>query len=357
MSPSATKQPDIRNTPADGKLPIALLVDDGAPCINPLYYHDVQVRRSPVSMPATIPIRLLEEFIDCITAHGVRGKFTVLPYPAGLGAITRGLRGCDRAEMQAWLHLVRRHILPRFDIHPEILTHTRALDLGTNKLLNVPERDWLWAQPEAALTAYFIRAMTILQAAGLPSNGITQPGHFQGDEEAYARALLAAEKTVYGRRTVHFFVHTHLDRPQVTPTVLFPRAEGTPWPDRTAAAVSIPSGTDDVFWPSIDGTDSECKLADALITEDGRKGRLIELARTRSALVFHTHWQSLFSNGRYTGLRGLRLVVDRINAHLGCRGRWMKLSEIAQEAAARLVHEKTQGPATGQTVNRKRRET
>ena len=61
---------------------------------------------------------------------GLCGKFTVIPYPAGLGTILEGWEGCDRLSWKAGWPWTLRH-RPRFDITPEILTHTLALDLNT----------------------------------------------------------------------------------------------------------------------------------------------------------------------------------------------------------------------------------
>ena len=44
----------------------------------------------------------------------------------------------------------------------------------------------------------------------------------------------------------------------------------------------------------------EPSTLDDLITADGQAGRLVELTRNGSVIGFHTHWQSLFSEGRAT---------------------------------------------------------
>src|ERR671926_1963236 len=117
-------------------VPASLLVDDPAPCINPFYYFRLQVdREGHERHEPRIPLDFLEQFAAVSHARGIRGKFSVLPYPAGLGSILDGWEGCDRAELAAWLDLARTAIAPRFDITPEIMTHTLALDLKTRKLL------------------------------------------------------------------------------------------------------------------------------------------------------------------------------------------------------------------------------
>jgi len=51
-------------------------------------------------------------------------------------------------------------------------------------------------------------------------------------------------------------------------------------------------------------------------------------------MVFHTHWQSLYSNGRRTGLRVLDEVGRRVRAAWGEDIRWLKCSDLASEVAA-----------------------
>ena len=61
-------------------LPVSLVVDDGVPCINPLYYFYLQVPmdRHEVHEPC-IPLDLIEQFAEVAQRHAIRGKFTVLP--------------------------------------------------------------------------------------------------------------------------------------------------------------------------------------------------------------------------------------------------------------------------------------
>ena len=188
------------------RLPLAMIVDDPMPCVNPLYYFRLQVRKNP--KPAhnkTIPISLLEQFVKLVEDHDVRGGFTIIPYPAGIGSIATGLPGFSRLELDQWLNLARQHLVDRFDIHPEVLTHTLALDLKTKKLRDVSEHDWMGQQNEATLTDYFSEAMRILREVGLPCHGVTQPCGFDGDEDVYAKAILGAEKRVNNRTQTPLF--------------------------------------------------------------------------------------------------------------------------------------------------------
>jgi len=304
------------------RLPVALIVDDPMPCVNPLYYFRLQVNQnSKPPLAKTIPVSLMEEFGKLVEEFGARGAFTIVPFPAGLGSIAQGLSGYDSAELKQWLDLARQYLRDGFDIHPEVLTHTMALNLETKKLLDVSEHDWMGEQNEETLTSYFVEALQILKSVELPAHGVTQPCYFRGDEDAYARAILNAEKLVNDRKQTHYFLDVFQSHPGRTPYCRIANA------DAGEFVVSIP-GVFDGLWPANDGeTDAE-KMADFFLTADGKSGHLARLATDRRPLVFSTHWQSLYGNGSLAGLHGLRILLERIDRHFeGVE--WMRLSEIA----------------------------
>ena len=74
-------------------------------------------------------------------------------------------------------------------------------------------------------------------------------------------------------------------------------------------------------------------VADDYVNEDGRSGRLVELFDAGTPIVWHTHWQSLYSNGRATGLRALDEICRRVSALWGDQINWMKCSELAAAIA------------------------
>ena len=313
---------------------IALIVDDPAPCINPLWYfrHQVDGQAEPAHA-RTIPLDFMEAWCTWVQETGIRGDFTVLPYPAGLGRVDDRLEGYDQGELRAWMALARTMIAPQFDIHCEILTHTNALDLQTWKLLPISEHAWSEQQDETTLAKYFATAMQILKEAGLPNHGVTQPCFYRGDESLYARALLAAEKKVNGRKVTHNFLHmdgvAHTVPPRITHL-----DEGT-----GEAVVSVWCGTDDFIWNtqetgSAESSQSPETLADRFLTADGGRGRLVDLLHGGGPLVLVTHWQSLFSNGSRLGLDTYREVVARIQSHLGAQVEWRKLSEMTEQFLA-----------------------
>jgi len=316
------------------RVPISLIVDDPAPYINPLWYfrHQVDGQAEPV-YPRTIPLSFMESWCRWVGDSGIRGDFTILPYPAGLGRINQRLDGCDTGESRAWLRLAREAVVSQFDIHCEILTHTRALDLKTGRLLAQSEHEWMEAQGEESLTDYFAAAMQILGEAGVPNHGLTQPCTYRGDEALYARALLAAEKRVNGRSVTHNFLHVDSVAPIVPPRItLLDEAAGE-------AVVSVWSGTDDEVWntqepDSAERTQSAEALADRLLTADGLGGRLAALKQGGGPMVMVTHWQSLYSSGSGLGLRVHQEVARRVASLWGRKVEWCKLSEMSRRFLA-----------------------
>ena len=110
------------------------------------------------------------------------------------------------------------------------------------------------------------------------------------------------------------------------------------WREKNDWLVSLVSQSDDYLWKSLLTNDASDEYARALaskyLTEDGQGGRLAELYRAGTPMVFVTHWQSLFSNGRRTGLRTLAELGRRVRAVWGPDVRWMTCSELAAEVAA-----------------------
>lgn len=312
-------------------IPASLIVDDPAPCINPFYYFRLQVDREGWQRhEPRIPLDFLRQFAEVCRARGIRGKFSVLPYPAGLGSILEGWEGCDRAELAAWIDLARAEIAPRFDITPEILTHTLALDLRTRALLPGPEHEWMAGRGRAELREYFGAALAILKAAGFAPAGITQPCSFGGSRADYAEAALEAMRAIGGPPVTYYFIDGCFDPPPLPPpeVVLLDRARGE-------AVVSIIAYCNDPFWPTQHVTDARAEqVADALIDADGRAGRLADLAAAGEWLLFVCHWQTLYSDGSREGLKALDLAAERLARAHGPRLLWLTLGEVARYRAA-----------------------
>lgn len=107
--------------------------------------------------------------------------------------------------------------------------------------------------------------------------------------------------------------------------------------DSDGSLVSIVAQSDDLLWQTMETQETSQayvkSIADQLLTEDGQRGRAAELFHAGVPVVLLTHWQSLFANGRKTGLRVLAEVGHRVRTAWGRRVRWVTCLELASEIA------------------------
>jgi hypothetical protein len=320
------------------RVPISYLVDDPMPCLNPLYYHrkffsDAKRPQTGSGRPLVrmIPADFLDRFCDVVQTARVRGKFSVVPNPFGLGEIDRGFRECPKRQALRFIRTVRSRLSPDFDITPEMITHGHALDLDTGRRLPDNEAVWSMRQNAATLTRYLAHAADILQRAGLEPNGFTSPWNFGAEvETAYAQAALHAQQHVNGRSLTWYFL-AFSDRRRVMPRLMIVnRGAGE-------AVVHIVVGCSDYLWQTQDTARTDERyvreIADHFITADGR-GRIPELVDSGSFVAILSHWQSLYSNGSEAGIAILDRVFRRVRRLLGRRIVWMKCSEMARYYAA-----------------------
>src|SRR6185437_5286754 len=183
--------------------PISLIIDDPTPGYNPEYFH-LGFHHGPMHTPRV----LVDRFADLIEATGIRGKFSVIPYPFGLGRVDREVQGVSKADVTYFLDVVRTRIAPRMDITPEALTHWTALDLATGQLLPFWEHAWSREQSRHTLLPHMLLGLEILNNVDLPFTGFTCPWNY-GDEveDELAEAILAAQKATYGRSIAWYFLH------------------------------------------------------------------------------------------------------------------------------------------------------
>jgi hypothetical protein len=309
------------------QVPITLLLDDSGP-INLMSTQDPQPWRV-----RNIPLAFLEKFIEVTQAEGIQGKFTLVPYPNCLGRIDQAIPGYPAQDLARFLDLVRGEIMPRWDITPEILTHWDTLDLKSGEFLPIREDLWSYEQNADTLAEYLAYALQLLKNVGILANGITSPYWF-GDqvEEAYAEAVQRAVGEVCGLPKSWYFLHFSPKFEITEPRVM--RFQ----PETGAGVVSIISGTDDYFWNSQTERDPRAALRrtlrdmDELLTEDGQRGRIVELVSRGQPVAILTHQQSLFSEGSYAGLEALVSLARRIKNTLGERVYWTRPSEIAYRA-------------------------
>jgi len=293
-------------------LPICLIVDDPCPGYNPDYFHypNKKLRR-------TIPLKLIHNLAELFEEFGVRGKFSLLPYPMGMGRIDEHVKGIPDKVVKEFISVVRDRIGKQFDITPEILTHLGAVDLkNPGKLLKEREDEYFAHIDVNTMTEYLSLALQILKNVGIDATGVTSPWNLGKEHECdYGRAILEAQKRVNNRSMTWYFLHVDPQSEVPLHKVMHWGRDGKEW------VVSIVSSHYDFIGHKL--------KTDGLITSDGKSGRLAQLVRAKCPIAFHTHWQSIYSNGSFRGLADLRNLFQRIKNNLGERVEWTKCSDLA----------------------------
>jgi len=308
-------------------LPISLIIDDGA-CVNPAYWlHPEQIHKF------IIPNKFTNAFAVLCRRYGVKGKFSVMPMPSGLGRLDAHLNYVPQRHLTGFLKIVREQIAPRFDITPELLTHDAACNLKNGCLFHLCEDEWVKRAKVPEMTDYLSLAFRILRNVGLTATGVTSPWNTGiYNETDYAEAVGRAYYRVFRRKFTWYFLHC-LAKGK-------PRHPWISWRDRRQGltVVSVPALTGDPFWGTMSQpTEALARRAalrgvDMLITRSGRQGRLRELFDGGYPLIMVTHWQSLFAEGRRAGLDGFEELLLRIGRTFGDRVKWVTLSDLARSA-------------------------
>ena len=320
------------------RTPIALIVDDSCPLVHVFRCHWEDVHHRP---PYTedgrllldiIPNEVLDRFCDVVEKHGIAGKFSIVPAPGGRGDIVSGIEN-DLPATREWLETMQRRLSRFFDFCPEGITHNLAVNLETGGYFDEGESTWSQKQTRATLTPYLTKELEYLKAAGIDATGFTSPWVFGIEvEEEYIAAIVAAQKAVYNRTFSWYFLHMLHDKPASKPWVAFQEGDTT--------LVAIPSTVDDFWWRTIDSsrTDDEFinSVADLIITEDGRGGKVRKVLDAGGWPVLLTHWQSLFSNGLETGLAVLDIVGQRVNDALADEVEWKTCMALAEAETVEL---------------------
>ncbi len=324
-------------TSLSDRVPITLLVDDSCPLIHIYRSHWVDVhQKAPVTndgrpLLETIPNSFLERFCDVVQRHGMAGKFSIVPAPAGRGDVVRGIEGFDERLTREWLRIVHTRLGGRFDFCPEGLTHNLAVDLNTGAMLNQGEAEWSESQNRTTLTPYLTRGLELLKAAGIDTTGITSPWVFgQKVEAEYIASIVAAQKAVNDRDFAWYYLHIWHRYPDNRPYVAYAHAGTT--------LVSINSTVDDIFWETINCPRTDRAyieaVADRLLTSSGQAGAIRSVLDAGGWPILMTHWQSFFSNGLETGLAVLDLVGHRIATALAEEVEWTSCLGLARRTAA-----------------------
>jgi len=337
------------------RTPLALIVDDSCPVINLNHFwikqrhawlerHPAYPRRPEWDgdinkldrVPETIPAAFVVKWGEWCRAQGIKGKFSMVPYPAGVARIDQGFPDYPRREYDDWMRATREIICPNFDITCEMLTHTHVVDLQSWEFTDAWEQ-YEWVNPPVEpLQAYITTAMRIVKDAGLPCEGATSPGAFgSGQEAAYSRAVLDAALTVNQDPRPFYFLHVH-DAPDAWPDVPLWHVDKA----KGIAIASIIGCTHDWFggWTGYDAGDP-----DRFITEDLQGGCLPLVLERELPCVLVSHWPGFYFGGDEVGFEVLKTVKRRLDAYdpTGVKTRWMKTSEIAHYWMARQLSDIT----------------
>lgn len=325
------------------RVPLSFIIDDSCALVNLAHFCIPQFAevfpdrylQDWRSLPREIPDKFVRKFGEWCRDHGVKGKYSIVPYPAMVGWVDRDIPGWTRKELEDSLTLVREFMQQDWDIHPEMVTHTWAINTRTGR--PYPERDedhmenWGWSVNKSAdeLADYAAYALKALKNAGLYCEGVTTPGGYGNrSREALSLSTLQACRDVYGTEIPHYFRHLYTDERSVAPRV--ENASGLDTDD-PQCVVSIIGCTGDWFggWDGLTPGS-----VDLLITEDLQGGRLPQVIDRGEPAIWVCHWPGIYYNGDEIGFDIFKEAVKRVHAR-NDNLIWMKLSEISRYWAAK----------------------
>src|SRR5690606_27552262 len=159
----------------------------------------------------------------------------------------RELPGWSRQQLQSSLKLVRELMVPNWDIHPEMITHTRVIDIRTGRPMEeISSATMENSYPQEKksvdeLAAYLAYALQILKNCDLPCKGITTPGGFgNAVKSELSLAVHDAVRDVYGCEIPHYFKYVADGNESTEPRLEHVRDAGT---DDPKVTVSVLAGT------------------------------------------------------------------------------------------------------------------
>ena len=326
-----------------GRVPVSFIIDDSTCLVNLAHFcipqfaevFPDQFRQPWKTLPREIPDAFVRKFGEWCHERGIKGKYSIVPYPACVGWVDRDMPGWSRRDLRQSLDLVRTLMMPDWDIHPEMVTHTWAIDTKTGRpYADRSEKfmeNWGFSVGKSAdeMANYLAFALRILKNAGLTCEGVTTPGGFGSKARpSLAAGTLDACRDVFQIEIPHYFRDLYTDDRSVAPVIY--NASGLDGP-APRCVVSIIGCTGDWFggWDGL----TPGKV-DQLITEDGQGGRLPEIIKRGEPAIMVCHWAGIYYNGEEVGFNIFKEAVKRLHAHHDGLV-WMKLSEIARYWAAR----------------------
>ena len=328
------------------RVPLSFVIDDSTCLVNMGHFctpqfaealpNRAEYKKRWRDWPREIPDEFVRRFGEWCVERGVRGKYSIVPYPACVGWVDREMPGWSRQQLQESLKLVRELMVPNWDIHPEMITHTRVIDLKTGRpkeAINAGTMENSYPQEKKSvdeLAAYLAYALRILERCDLPCEGITTPGGFGNlVKSELSLAVDQAVRDVYRVDLPHYFKYVRTGDQSTEPLLEHVRGAGT---EDARLTVNVPAGTGDWFggWQGDRVPD-----ADRYCNEDATSGRMVELIERHQPAIMLCHWPGIYSNGTEAGFRAFQRIVTSLNARYRDQTLWMKLSEIGRYWAAK----------------------
>jgi hypothetical protein len=328
------------------RVPLGFIIDDSTCLVNmgafcmPQFqtaWPTSAIYRKPwKDWPREIPDAFVREFGEFCAEQGVRGKYSLVPYPACVGWLDRDLPGWSKADLQASLKQMRDLMMPNWDLTPEMITHTRVIDIKTGRPLDgfTPATMENSYPPEKKsadeLAAYIAYALKILKNCGIDCQGVTTPGGFGNKcKSELSQAMGQALRDVNSVEIPHYFKYISDEKESTNPVL--EHVEGLDG-DHPTLTVNVPASTGDWFG-SWDG--DQIPTGDRYVSEDATKGRMVELIERNEVAIMFGHWAGFYGNGSRKGFEQCKRVITTLNAKYKDRTIWMKTSEMARYWAAR----------------------
>lgn len=345
---AADRPGDVKVLNPAGRVPLSFVIDDSTCLVNMGHFctpqfgaafpNREQYQRPWQDWPREIPDTFVREFGTWCAEQGVKGKYSIVPNPACVGWLDRELPGWSHRQLRESLKLVRDLMVPNWDIHPEMITHTRVIDLKTGRPfeeIGPATIENSYPQKKKSvdeLAAYIAYALKILKNCDLPCSGITTPGGFGNlVKTELSLAIQQAVADVYTPEIVHYFKYVNAGSQSTEPVLEHLSGLGT---ENLKLTVNVPAGTGDWFggWQGVDPSDP-----DRYCTVDASSGRMVELIKRGEPAIMLCHWPGMYCNGTHTGYKDFKRIVLSLKEHFGDQTMWMKMSEIARYWCAKTL--------------------
>ena len=328
------------------RVPLSFIIDDSTCLVNMGAYcmpqfattwpNRAEYQKPWKTWPREIPDSFVREFGEWCGQHGVKGKYSLVPYPACVGWLDRELPGWSRQELLDSLKLVRELMLPNWDIHPEMVTHTRIIDTKTSRPVDDigpgAMENWYPHGRKSVdeLADYIAYALRILRNCDIPCEGITTPGGFGNlQKRELSLAVKQAVSDVFRPEIPHYFKYVLGGRESTQPKLEHVEAADT---DAPRLVAHVPAGTGDWFG----GWDGDVEPeGHKYANDDATSGRMVELIERGEPAVMLCHWAGMYTHGTKKGFEHFKQIVTALEGRYRDRTVWMKLSEMARYQAAK----------------------